>query len=183
MNTLINLNNITRSYTRGEEVLTVLNDISLSIDSGEFVAIVGTSGSGKSTLMNIMGFLDTPDSGDYFFNGRHTSHLSLNELATQRREHIGFIFQRYHLMSDLTAVNNVEIPAIYSGCHRDIRNKRAMELLSRLGLSGREYHFPSELSGGQQQRVCIARALMNGGEVILADEPTGALDSTSGQKY
>lgn len=182
MSSLIELQNVSRRYTNGGQTLTVLDNISLTISAGEFVAITGSSGSGKSTLMNILGCLDTPDSGDYRLGGRDTARLSPDELASLRREHIGFIFQRYHLMNDLTAAANAEIPAIYAGSNRSERRARALELLARLGLAGREYHKPGELSGGQQQRVCIARALMNGGEIILADEPTGALDSASGRE-
>ncbi|OBU04258.1 MacB family efflux pump subunit [Morganella psychrotolerans] len=182
MSALIELNSVSRRYTNGGQTLTVLDNISLTISAGEFVAITGSSGSGKSTLMNILGCLDTPDSGDYRLGGRNTARLSPDELASLRREHIGFIFQRYHLMNDLTAAANTEIPAIYAGSNRSERRARATELLARLGLTGREHHKPGELSGGQQQRVCIARALMNGGEIILADEPTGALDSASGRE-
>lgn len=144
------------------------------------VAIVGASGSGKSTLMNILGCLDKPSSGEYLVAGRIPQHLDSNELAELRREHFGFIFQRYHLLNDLSAQENVEIPAIYAGVNREERRLRAASLLSRLGLVDRLDYRPSQLSGGQQQRVSIARALMNGGEVILADEPTGALDTHSG---
>nr|AGC14256.1 putative type I secretion ATP binding protein EtsB [Escherichia coli O25b:H4-ST131] len=146
------------------------------------VAIIGASGSGKSTLMNIMGCLDVPNRGDYYIDGQNAACLSPDELARVRREHIGFIFQRYHLIPDLSALGNVEIPAIYANSERDSRRQRATALLGRLGLEGREHHKPCELSGGQQQRVSIARALINGGKIILADEPTGALDSQSGQE-
>nr|ADK62197.1 putative transport system ATP-binding protein EtsB [Salmonella enterica subsp. enterica serovar Kentucky]ADK62325.1 putative transport system ATP-binding protein EtsB [Salmonella enterica subsp. enterica serovar Kentucky]AKF40414.1 macrolide export ATP-binding/permease protein [Escherichia coli]QNI17989.1 EtsBMacB family efflux pump subunit [Escherichia coli O1:H7] len=146
------------------------------------VAIIGVSGSGKSTLMNIMGCLDVPNRGDYYIDGQNAACLSPDELARVRREHIGFIFQRYHLIPDLSALGNVEIPAIYANSERDSRRQRATALLGRLGLEGREHHKPCELSGGQQQRVSIARALINGGKIILADEPTGALDSQSGQE-
>ncbi|HAO0414842.1 TPA: MacB family efflux pump subunit, partial [Escherichia coli] len=139
-------------------------------------------GSGKSTLMNIMGCLDVPNRGDYYIDGQNAACLSPDELARVRREHIGFIFQRYHLIPDLSALGNVEIPAIYANSERDSRRQRATALLGRLGLEGREHHKPCELSGGQQQRVSIARALINGGKIILADEPTGALDSQSGQE-
>ncbi|HCN6444365.1 TPA: MacB family efflux pump subunit, partial [Escherichia coli] len=150
--------------------------------AGEMVAIIGASGSGKSTLMNIMGCLDVPNRGDYYIDGQNAACLSPDELARVRREHIGFIFQRYHLIPDLSALGNVEIPAIYANSERDSRRQRATALLGRLGLEGREHHKPCELSGGQQQRVSIARALINGGKIILADEPTGALDSQSGQE-
>ncbi|HCQ2766282.1 TPA: MacB family efflux pump subunit, partial [Escherichia coli] len=154
----------------------------LTIVAGEMVAIIGVSGSGKSTLMNIMGCLDVPNRGDYYIDGQNAACLSPDELARVRREHIGFIFQRYHLIPDLSALGNVEIPAIYANSERDSRRQRATALLGRLGLEGREHHKPCELSGGQQQRVSIARALINGGKIILADEPTGALDSQSGQE-
>lgn len=181
MSPIIALKNITRIYTRGTQQLNVLNNINLDISRGELVAITGASGSGKSTLMNIIGCLDVPSAGSYCINDQNVANLNANELARIRREHIGFIFQRYHLMPDLSALGNVEMPAVYAGTPRDIRRMRSAELLSRLGLAGREHHKPGELSGGQQQRVCIARALINGGEIILADEPTGALDSRSGQ--
>lgn len=182
MNNIIELKDISRTYTNGGQALTVLKNINLTIAAGELVAIVGASGSGKSTLMNIMGCLDVPDRGDYYIGGQNAAHLSPDALARLRREHIGFIFQRYHLMPDLSALGNVEIPAIYANSQRDLRRQRAAALLARLGLEGREHHKPGELSGGQQQRVSIARALINGGEIILADEPTGALDSQSGQE-
>ncbi|EAM2342724.1 MacB family efflux pump subunit [Salmonella enterica] len=180
MNAIIELKGISRTYTNGSQALTVLKDINLTIAAGEVVAIIGASGSGKSTLMNIMGCLDVPDRGDYYISGQNAAHLSPDELARLRREHIGFIFQRYHLMPDLSAMVNVEIPAIYANVRRDQRRQRAAQLLSQLGLAGREDHMPGQLSGGQQQRVSIARALINGGEIILADEPTGALDTQSG---
>ncbi|MBN5179020.1 MacB family efflux pump subunit [Serratia marcescens] len=182
MNAIIELKGISRTYTNGGLALTVLKDIDLTIAAGELVAIIGASGSGKSTLMNIMGCLDVPDRGDYYISGQNAAHLSPDELARLRREHIGFIFQRYHLMPDLSALGNVEIPAIYANARRDQRRQRAAQLLARLGLEGREDHKPGQLSGGQQQRVSIARSLINGGEIILADEPTGALDTQSGQE-
>ncbi|MFZ4832038.1 MacB family efflux pump subunit [Rouxiella sp. Mn2063] len=181
-NNAIELKNIRRTYTNSEQPLTVLKGVNLTIAAGEMVAIIGASGSGKSTLMNIMGCLDVPDSGDYFIGGQNAAQLSADELARVRREHIGFIFQRYHLMTDSSALDNVEIPAIYANSKRGERRMRAAQLLAKLGLEGREHHKPGQLSGGQQQRVSIARALINGGEVILADEPTGALDSQSGQE-
>lgn len=182
MSNIIELKGISRTYTNGGQVLTVLKDINLTVAAGELVAIIGASGSGKSTLMNIMGCLDVPDCGDYYISGQNAAHFSPDELARVRREHIGFIFQRYHLMPDLSALGNVEIPAIYANSQREQRRQRAAALLARLGLEGREHHKPGELSGGQQQRVSIARSLINGGEIILADEPTGALDSQSGQE-
>ncbi|MDR6504201.1 macrolide transport system ATP-binding/permease protein [Burkholderia ambifaria] len=159
----------------------MLKDVSLSIDAGEIVAIVGASGSGKSTLMNILGCLDHPSEGRYTVGGRETGTLDGDELARLRREHFGFIFQRYHLLPHLSAVGNLEMPAVYAGSPHAERRARASSLLARLGLADREDYRPSQLSGGQQQRVSIARALMNGGEVILADEPTGALDSKTGR--
>ncbi|CNH04538.1 ABC transporter ATP-binding protein [Yersinia pekkanenii] len=168
--------------SRSEQTVRVLNNINLTIHSGEMVAIVGASGSGKSTLMNILGCLDKPSSGEYRVAGRIPQHLGSNALAELRREYFGFIFQRYHLLNDLSARENVEIPAIYAGLDREERRQRASHLLSRLGLSERLDYRPSQLSGGQQQRVSIARALMNGGEIILADEPTGALDTRSGNE-
>lgn len=182
MTALLELRNVSRSYPSGEEQVAVLKDISLQIHAGEMVAIVGVSGSGKSTLMNILGCLDKPTSGTYRVAGRDVSTLDPDALAQLRREHFGFIFQRYHLLSHLTAAQNVEIPAVYAGIERKKRQARARELLLRLGLSDRVDYPPSQLSGGQQQRVSIARALMNGGQVILADEPTGALDSHSGEE-
>jgi macrolide transport system ATP-binding/permease protein len=182
MTALLELRDIRRSYPSGDGDVEVLKGITLSIAAGEMVAIVGASGSGKSTLMNILGCLDKPTSGTYQVAGANVAQLSGDALARLRREHFGFIFQRYHLLSHLTAAQNVEIPAIYAGKERRLRLARARDLLSRLGLEERAEYFPSQLSGGQQQRVSIARALMNGGEVILADEPTGALDSHSGEE-
>ncbi|MGR7995423.1 MULTISPECIES: MacB family efflux pump subunit [unclassified Xanthobacter] len=179
---LIELHKLRREYPAGEGVLTVLKDIDLTIEQGEMVAIVGASGSGKSTLMNILGCLARPTSGSYKIAGRETSSLAPDELAALRREHFGFIFQRYHLLGELTALGNVEIPAIYAGWTAGARRTRALELLERLGMGERTGHRPGQLSGGQQQRVSIARALMNGANLILADEPTGALDKTSGEE-
>ncbi|MGP2542193.1 MacB family efflux pump subunit [Yersinia sp. 2541 StPb PI] len=179
---LLQLDNVSREFINGEQTVQVLKNINLTIYSGEMVAIVGASGSGKSTLMNILGCLDKPSAGEYLVAGRIPQHLDRDALAELRREHFGFIFQRYHLLNDLSARENVEIPAIYAGINREERKKRAASLLSRLGLAERLDYRPSQLSGGQQQRVSIARALMNGGEVILADEPTGALDTHSGNE-
>lgn len=179
---LLNIVNVSRHFTSGDETLTVLKEIDLTIERGEMVAIVGASGSGKSTLMNILGCLDTPSCGEYWVNGQNTSQLNSDQLAELRREYFGFIFQRYHLLGDLDALGNVEIPAIYAGYDKQTRHERARKLLERLGLADRLDHKPNQLSGGQQQRVSVARALVNGGDVILADEPTGALDSKSGSE-
>lgn len=182
MAALLDISGCYRTFLAGEQQLTVLKDVNLSITRGEMVAIVGASGSGKSTLMNILGCLDKPSQGSYFINGQDTSTMDADELAQLRREHFGFIFQRYHLLGDLSAIGNVEVPAVYAGKERSARQQRAEHLLSRLGLGERLDHKPNQLSGGQQQRVSVARALMNGGDVILADEPTGALDSHSGEE-
>ncbi|MBA8839038.1 MacB family efflux pump subunit [Ochrobactrum sp. RH2CCR150] len=179
---LIRLRKVRREYPSGDSSIAVLKDIDLTIEAGEMVAIVGASGSGKSTLMNILGCLDRPTSGSYEINGRETASMDVDELAALRREHFGFIFQRYHLLPELTAVGNVEIPAIYAGIDPSTRAKRAGALLTRLGMGDRMHHRPGQLSGGQQQRVSIARALMNDASLILADEPTGALDKHSGEE-
>ncbi|CAH0229126.1 MacB family efflux pump subunit [Stenotrophomonas indicatrix] len=179
---LLSVRGVRREFAAGEQTLVVLDGVDLDIRAGELVAIVGQSGSGKSTLMNILGCLDRPSAGAYEIAGRQTAQMSPDELAELRREHFGFIFQRYHLLTDLTALSNVEVPAIYAGMPAAERHARAAELLARLGLGERMQHLPGELSGGQQQRVSIARALMNGGAVIFADEPTGALDTQSGKE-
>ena len=177
---LIECNNINRYFGSGENRVHVLKNITLSIEKGDFVAIIGQSGSGKSTLMNILGCLDTASSGSYRVEGTETSAMSADELAGLRRKRFGFIFQRYNLLSAINALDNVALPAVYAGIEHDVRVARANQLLGDFGLAGKEDNKPNELSGGQQQRVSIARALMNGGEIILADEPTGALDTESG---
>jgi macrolide transport system ATP-binding/permease protein len=177
---LLEVSNLVREFPAGESTVQILKGIDLTIYEGELVAIVGQSGSGKSTLMNILGCLDRPTSGSYQVNGRETGKLEPDQLAELRREYFGFIFQRYHLLGDLTAEGNVEVPAVYAGATPYARKQRATALLTELGLGNKTQNRPSQLSGGQQQRVSIARALMNGGDVILADEPTGALDSHSG---
>ena len=177
---LIELRDVRKSYTPGGSTVTVLHGISLEIWAGEFVAIMGPSGSGKTTLMNIIGCLDRPSGGNVFLAGEDVSRLNVDQLALLRRNVFGFIFQRYNLIAMETAEENVQVPAVYAGMPRRARAKRAQELLIRLGLTDRMDYRPAQLSGGQQQRVSIARALMNGGQVILADEPTGALDSRSG---
>ena len=179
---LLRVRGLRREFPAGDQVLVVLDNVDLDIRAGELVAIVGQSGSGKSTLMNILGCLDRPSAGSYQVAGRETGQMAPDELAQLRREHFGFIFQRYHLLNDLSALGNVEVPAIYAGMSAHARHQRAGLLLTRLGLGERIGHRPGELSGGQQQRVSIARALINGGAVILADEPTGALDTQSGKE-
>ena len=179
---LIELHEVSRRYTLGEVEVRALDGVSLSIEAGEFVAIMGQSGSGKSTLMNLLGCLDSPTEGRFLIDGRDAGHLTSDELAALRRERFGFIFQRYHLLPHLDARANASLPAVYAGVGLGARSGRAQALLERLGLGSRLHHKPNELSGGQQQRVSIARALMNGGQIILADEPTGALDSASGEE-
>lgn len=178
---LIELQKVRRVFGTASEQLVALKNIDLTIFAGEMVAIMGQSGSGKSTLMNVLGCLDNNWTGSYRLSGQDVSALEGDQLAAIRRENFGFIFQRYQLLSDLDAAENVEVPAIYAGAARRARKERAINLLTRLGLGDRLTHRPAELSGGQQQRVSIARALINGGQVILADEPTGALDSGSGK--
>lgn len=177
---MLSLQGIERDFASGDGVTTVLQDINVDIQRGEMVAIIGQSGSGKSTLMNILGCLDRPSRGQYWINGQNSAEMDEDELARLRREYFGFVFQRYNLLGDLSAQQNVETPAIYSNSPAEQRASRAQHLMQRLGLGHRLDYRPSQLSGGQQQRVSIARALMNGGQVILADEPTGALDSKSG---
>ena len=178
---LLEIKGVNRWFGHGESRVHVLKDINLSLEKGDFVAIIGQSGSGKSTLMNIIGCLDVPSSGSYKIDGVETATMSGDQQAALRRKSFGFIFQRYNLLGSLTARENVALPAVYAGIDLSERQQRAQELLDQLGLSGKENNKPSELSGGQQQRVSIARALMNGGEIILADEPTGALDTASGK--
>lgn len=178
---LLELRDIKKVYENdSSEKVEVLHGINLKVKQGEFLAIVGPSGSGKSTLMNILGCLDTPSGGTYLVNGQSTSNMEADELAALRRDFFGFVFQRYHLLTHLTASENVQIPAVYSNLDKNLRVKRAKSMLSRLGLDHKINSKPNHLSGGQQQRVSIARALMNGGQIILADEPTGSLDSKTG---
>ena len=179
---LLEIKDLVRRFSTGNQQVDVLKGIDLTINAGEMVAIIGASGSGKSTLMNILGCLDRPSGGSYRIDHRETGSLSNDDLARLRRDYFGFIFQRYHLLPHLTATQNTEIPAIYAGVKKHARQERAGLLLNRLGLAERCDYRPNQLSGGQQQRVSIARALMNGGDVILADEPTGALDSKSGKE-
>src|SRR5450432_491194 len=177
---IVALAGVSKDYASGAGVVRALREVNLTIEKGEFVAIVGASGSGKTTLMNILGCLDRPTSGTYRFMGEDVSRFERDELARLRREAFGFVFQSYNLIGTVSALENVEVPAVYSGMPPAERDARARQLLGSLGLGERLGYRPRQLSGGQQQRVSIARALMNGGRIVLADEPTGALDSKSG---
>ena len=177
MEPLISLESISKVYATGDAEVHALRDVSLVIESGEFVAVMGSSGSGKSTLMNILGCLDRPTSGRYMLAGREVSRLSREQLAEVRNQVLGFVFQSFNLLSRTSALENVELPLVYSGVSAKERHTRAMASLERVGLGARAHHHPNQLSGGQQQRVAIARALVNRPRVILADEPTGNLDS------
>ena len=177
---MIRLSNISKIYRMGDVVVKALDDVSLTIGEREFTAVMGPSGSGKSTLMNIMGCLDVPTSGTYLLNGKEVGRLKDNELADIRNRNIGFVFQGYNLLQRLTALENVELPLIYRGVGARERHRLSREALERVGLADRTHHKPSQLSGGQQQRVAIARALVSKPPVILADEPTGNLDSKAG---
>ena len=179
---LIQIKNLVHEFSAGDTTVRVLHGLDLTLYQGEMVAIIGQSGSGKSTLMNILGCLDKATSGSYTIFGKSVDEMNSEELAELRREHFGFIFQRYHLLGDINALDNVTVPAVYAGMNATKRRKRATKLLTQLGLGDKITNRPSQLSGGQQQRVSIARALMNGGDIILADEPTGALDSVSGEQ-
>ena len=179
MNALVEIKDMSKIYNPGENEVRALDHVSLSIGEKEFVTIIGQSGSGKSTLMNMLGCLDTPTSGTYFLHGQDVSDLSDNELSDIRNQEIGFIFQGFNLIAGLSALENVELPLIYRGVGRSERNRLAKEALAKVGLSDRITHKPSEMSGGQQQRVAIARAIAQAPPIILADEPTGNLDSAS----
>lgn len=174
---MIQISNLMKSYKLGGETVHALNDVSLDIKKGEFLAIIGPSGSGKSTLMNMIGCLDLPDSGKYLLDGKEIGKMNDNELATIRNQKIGFIFQNFNLLTKLTALENVELPLIYSGMSSKARKEIAFESLNKVGLGDRAGHLPTQLSGGQQQRVAIARSLVGQPAILLADEPTGALDS------
>ena len=176
-NGIIHLDSIRKSYFMGRQELPVLNGISLDILKNEYVALMGPSGSGKSTLMNILGCLDTPTSGTYILNGNDVSQMADNDLATIRNKEIGFVFQQFNLLPRLTAVENVALPLVYAGMNKKDRTEKAMQMLSLVSLTDRSHHRPNELSGGQCQRIAIARALVNDPAIILADEPTGNLDT------
>lgn len=179
---LIEVRNLSHGYTMADQMMTVLDDINFTIDYGEFVAIIGPSGSGKSTLMNMLGCLDVANEGTYLLDGRDVRKLSDNKLASIRNEKIGFIFQQFNLLPKLSALENVELPLIYRNLPHRERKKTAEESLEKVGLTDRMHHRPSELSGGQQQRVAIARAIAGNPPMLLADEPTGALDSKTGHE-
>ncbi|EHL78175.1 MULTISPECIES: ABC transporter ATP-binding protein [Bacillus] len=179
---IIRMENITKSYSLGGEVVHALRGVSLQIGKGDFLAIVGPSGSGKSTLMNIIGCLDRPDEGRYILDGKEIDKMIDSELATVRNEKIGFVFQNFHLLAKLTALENVELPLLYRGVKTKERQKIAYEYLEKVGLKDRARHLPNQLSGGQQQRVAIARALVGTPPILLADEPTGALDSKTSKE-
>ena len=182
MKKLIDLKNVSKSYRNGDQELQVLKNVHLEVEEGEFVAIMGPSGSGKSTLMNIIGMLDRPTSGEYYLEGEEVAKLSEKKLAKVRNQQIGFVFQQFFLLSKLNALQNVELPLIYAGVSQSKRKALAEQFLKKVELEKRMHHLPSELSGGQKQRVAIARALVNHPSIILADEPTGALDTKTGEQ-
>ena len=182
MKKLIDLSGINKSYRNGDQELQVLKNINLQVEEGEFLAIMGPSGSGKSTLMNIIGMLDRPSSGTYHLDGKEVARLGEKKLAKVRNQEIGFVFQQFFLLSKLNALQNVELPLIYAGVSQSKRKTLAEQYLEKVELGTRMHHLPSELSGGQKQRVAIARALVNRPSIILADEPTGALDTKTGEQ-
>jgi putative ABC transport system ATP-binding protein len=182
MSSIIHLENIQKSYFMGRNELQVLKGISLDIFKNEYVALMGPSGSGKSTLMNIIGCLDTPTAGNYILNNHDVSKMADNDLAEIRNKEIGFVFQQFNLLPRLTALENVALPLVYAGMSRKLRNEKAKHVLDMVNLTDRSHHKPNELSGGQSQRVAIARALVNDPSIILADEPTGNLDSKTSQE-
>lgn len=177
---ILSMKDIVKCYDVGEEQQVILDHISFSVQQGEFVSILGPSGSGKSTMMNILGCLDVPTSGEYTLSGHNVAHLEETQLARIRNREVGFVFQSFQLLPRLTAIENVELPLIYAGVHAVQRRKRSAEMLERVGLSQKMEHYPNQLSGGQQQRVAIARAMVTQPSILLADEPTGALDQKTG---
>jgi putative ABC transport system ATP-binding protein len=179
---IINISTLMKTYKLGGETVHALNNVTLEIEKGEFLAIIGPSGSGKSTLMNMIGCLDRPQSGKYLLDGKDIGKMNDNQLATIRNQKIGFIFQNFNLLTKLTALENVELPLLYSGVATKERRERALEALNKVGLMDRANHLPTQLSGGQQQRVAIARALVGNPAILLADEPTGALDSKTSKE-
>jgi putative ABC transport system ATP-binding protein len=179
---VIDIENITKDYVMGEEIVRALRGVSLQIHTNEYIAVMGPSGSGKSTLMNMLGCLDTPTSGRYEFNGKNVAEMDDDELAAIRNREIGFVFQTFNLLPRSTSLRNVELPLIYAGMDAEAREERAMQALVDVGLGDRIHHKPNELSGGQRQRVAIARALVNKPSILLADEPTGNLDSKTGEE-
>jgi putative ABC transport system ATP-binding protein len=179
---VIDIENITKDYVMGEETVRALRGVSLQIHKNEYIAVMGPSGSGKSTLMNMLGCLDTPTSGRYEFNGKNVAEMNDDELAAIRNREIGFVFQTFNLLPRSTSLRNVELPLIYAGIDPETREERATQVLGDVGLGDRIHHKPNELSGGQRQRVAIARALVNNPSIILADEPTGNLDSKTGEE-
>ncbi len=179
---LIDIRDITKVYEMGEEHVHALSGVTLGVNRGEYVGIMGPSGSGKSTLMNLIGCLDTPTSGSYVLNGREVARMTDDELASIRNQEIGFVFQTFNLLPRTTALHQVELPLVYSGLSRKDRRERAVKSLEAVGLGDRMHHQPNELSGGQRQRVAIARALINNPSILLADEPTGNLDSQTGSE-
>jgi len=179
---MIKLDNVTKTYDLGANVYQALKGISFEIEAGEVTAVIGPSGSGKTTTMNIIGLLDHPTSGDYIFQGQSVSHLSSNQMAKLRNKTIGFVFQSFYLLSRLTALQNVSLPLYYAGVDSSLFHDKSMDMLDKMDMANYAQHKPTELSGGQQQRVAIARALVNDPSIILADEPTGALDTNTGQQ-
>jgi putative ABC transport system ATP-binding protein len=177
---LLEIKDITKSYHMADQVIPILKGINFSVNRGEFLSITGPSGSGKSTLMHIIGCLDTPTSGSYSIDGQDVSRMSSDELAKMRNAHLGFVFQKFHLLDDLKAIDNVALPMLYAGSTEKEAQQQAQKMLEMVNLGERLNYYPNQLSGGQQQRVAIARALINGPDILLADEPTGNLDTATG---